>query len=80
MSANLDRLSRDALQLSVEEKMQLVETVLESLGSDAGRGELGPEETKRLGELWDEGIASGPGESLPIAELIARARSSSQAN
>jgi hypothetical protein len=80
MSANLDRLSHEALQLSAEEKMQLVEAVLESLASDAERGELGPEEKRRLGELWDEGIASGPGENQPMAELIARARSSFPTN
>lgn len=58
MSANLDRLSHEALELSAEEKMQLVEAILESLDS----GELSPERKKRLEELWDEGIASGRAE------------------
>jgi hypothetical protein len=75
MNADLARISREALELSAEEKMQLVEALLGSLTSDAD-GDLNPEEKKRLGELWDDGIASGPGESLSITELIAKARTS----
>ena len=29
---------------------------------------------KRIGELWDEGIASGPAGELDIEEVLARAR------
>jgi len=80
MSSNLDRLSREVLELSAGEKVQLVEAVLESLSRDAGSGDLSPEEQERLGELWDEGIASGSGESLPIEELIAKAKLEGRAN
>ncbi len=76
MNANLARLSREAMKLSAEEKVQLVETVLESLARDADDGDLSTEQKQRLGELWDEGAASGSGENLSIAELIARAKSS----
>ncbi len=80
MSVNLARLSREALELSAEEKMRLIEAILESLDSNPDGGDLSPEQKQGLGELWDEGIASGPGESLSMAELIAKARSGFQAN
>ena len=40
-----------------------------------GECSFGAEEEVRLGELWDEGIASGPGEALSMEEIIARAKS-----
>jgi putative addiction module component (TIGR02574 family) len=80
MSAVLARLSREALELSPDERMQLVEAVLASLDSHAEGSDLSPEEKKRLGELWDEGIASGPGENLSMVELIEKARSSLHRN
>ncbi len=80
MSSNLDRLSREVLELSADEKVQLVEAVLASLARDADSSDLSQEQQQRIGELWDEGIASGPGESLSMAELIAQAKSGVPSN
>ncbi len=49
--------------------------VLDSLEGRMGECAFGAEEESRLGELWDDGIASGPGEALTMEEIIARAKS-----
>lgn len=56
--------------------MKLVQIVLDSLDGAKGRREFSAEEEARLGELWDEGIASGPGEALTMQEIVERARKS----
>ena len=75
MSAQVERLGREAMQLSPDERVRLVEIVLGSLEGRMGECSFGAEEEVRLGELWDEGIASGPGEALSMEEIIARAKS-----
>jgi hypothetical protein len=74
MSAQVERLGREAMQLSPDERVRLVEIVLDSLEGRMGECSFGAEEEARLGELWDEGIASGPGEALSMEEIIARAK------
>jgi len=74
MSAQVERLGREAMQLSPDDRMKLVEIVLTSLEEQVDRREFSAEEKARLGELWDEGIASGPGELLTMQEIIDRAR------
>lgn len=64
----LSQLRRDVPELSAEEKVQLVEAVLGSLPHEASSLDLSKKQ--RLGELWDEGIASGPRENLPMAAPI----------
>jgi hypothetical protein len=75
MSAQVERLGREAMQLSPDERVKLVEIVLDSLEGRMGECSFGAEAEVRLGELWDEGIASGPGEALSMEEIIARAKS-----
>ncbi len=74
MSAQVERLGREAMQLSPDDRMKLVEIVLTSLEGQVDRREFSAEEKDRLGELWDEGIASGPGELLTMQEIIDKAR------
>ena len=74
MSAQVERLGREAMQLSPDERVRLVEIVLDSLEGRMGECEFNPDEQARLGELWDEGVASGPAEPLSIQEIIARAK------
>lgn len=62
------------MQLSPDERVRLVEIVLDSLEGRMGECAFSAEEEARLGELWDEGIASGPGEALSMEEIIARAK------
>ena len=75
MSAQVERLGREAMQLSPDERVRLVEIVLNFLEGRMGECAFGAEEEARLGELWDEGIASGPGEALTMGEIIALAKS-----
>ena len=73
MSAHVDRLSGSD-GLFPDERVRPVEIVLDSLkGEWAARIRRGEE--ARLGELWDEGIASGPGEALDDGEIIALVKS-----
>ena len=75
MSAQIERLCREAMQLSTDERVRLIEAVLDSLEGRMGECGFGAEEEARLGELWDEGLASGPGEALSMEEIIALAKS-----
>jgi hypothetical protein len=75
MSAQVERLGREAMQLSPDERVRLVEIVLDSLEGRVDEYTFGVEEEARVGELWDEGIASGPGEALSMEEIIALAKS-----
>jgi hypothetical protein len=75
MSAQVERLGREAMQLSPDERVRLVEIVLDSLEGRMGECAFGPEQEARLGELWDEGVASGPGETLSMEQIITRAKS-----
>ena len=75
MSAQVERLGREAMQLSPDERVRLVEIVLDSLEGRMDEHTFGVEEEAQLGELWDEGIASGPGDALSMEEIIALAKS-----
>jgi hypothetical protein len=75
MSAQVERLGREAMRVSPDEGVRLVEIVLHSLEGRMGECAFGPEEEARLGEPWDDGIASWPGEALSMEEIIARAKS-----
>ncbi len=74
MSAQVERLGKEAMQLSPDDRVRLVEIVIASLEEQTGEPEFGAAEKARLGELWDEGIASGPGELLSMQEIIDRLR------
>jgi putative addiction module component (TIGR02574 family) len=73
--AQVERLGREALELPPEERLRLIEIVLDSLEARTDAPSFSAEEEARLGELWDEGLASGPGEALSVEEIIARAKS-----
>jgi hypothetical protein len=75
MSAQVERLGREAMRLSPDERVRLVEIVLDSLEGRMDEHTFGGEEEVRLGELWDDGVASGPGEALTMEEIIARTQS-----
>ncbi|MGO9172022.1 MAG: hypothetical protein ACLP7P_08670 [Rhodomicrobium sp.] len=74
MSAQVERLVREVMQLSTHDRIKLVEIVLASLEEQTDECEFSAEEKARLGELWDEGVASGPGELLTMREIIDKAR------
>jgi antitoxin ParD1/3/4 len=50
------------------------EIIREALRDWQARRELHNEDMKRLRRLWDEGLASGPGQFHDIADLKAEAR------
>jgi antitoxin ParD1/3/4 len=64
-----------ALKSAVEagEYATTSEIVREAIRDWQAKRELRQEDIRRLRQLWDEGIASGPGQRFDIEQIIARA-------
>ena len=70
-----------ALKAAVEagEYATTSEIVREAIRDWQAKRELRQEDIRRLRQLWDEGIASGPGRPFDIERTIARAEASGPA-